>query len=156
MTNTESQARITCALLTTCNQLHASLIGLLKASMVLYFASLALAAAFLLLAQISAFAPYVLAMMGGAVALLFPNTFTWLARTLPGARGGTALLVAGALLGGALFPALISRVVAAFGERMLPTAMLVLAVAALMMTAWLRRTSRRHDVRSTTQPPQKS
>lgn len=105
-------------------------------------AALLLAAVLLLLAQVPAAAPYVLVTLGGAVALLFPNTFTWLARTLPGTRGGTALVIAGALLGGALFPALVGRAVAAFEERVLPVAMLALTVPALILAVWLRRSSR--------------
>lgn len=103
--------------------------------------ALALAAVLLLLARVPALAPSVLVTLGGAVALLFPNTFTWLARTLPGARGATAWVIAGALLGGALFPALVGQAVAAFGERVLPNAMLALTVLALILAVWLRRTS---------------
>jgi len=113
-------------------------LSLSLSSFTLVAASLVLAALLLLLAQVSAIAPYVLAMLGGSVALLFPNTFTWIARTLPGAGGRTALMVAGALLGGALFPALIGQAVAAFDEHILPNAMLVLPVLALILAVWLR------------------
>jgi len=116
-------------------------LSLRLSSFVLVAASLALATVLLLLAQVAAIAPYVLATVGGSVALLFPNIFTWLSRTLPGTRGGTALMVAGALLGGALFPALIGQAVGAFGERVLPNAILVLPVVALILALWLRKYS---------------
>ncbi len=122
----------------TASRLIAVPLSLRLSAFTLVAASLALGAALLLLAQVPALAPYVLASLGGAVALLFPNTFTWLSRTLPGARAGTALVIAGALLGGALFPALIGQAVAAFGERALPPAMLQLAVLALILAVWLR------------------
>ncbi|AFZ69451.1 MFS transporter [Deinococcus peraridilitoris] len=126
----------------TAARLAAVPLSLRLSSSTLVTASLTLAAVLLLLAQMPALAPYMLAMLGGSVALLFPNTFTWLARTLPAARGGTALMVAGALLGGALFPALIGQAVAAFGERVLPNAMLALTVLALILAVWLLRMSR--------------
>jgi len=126
----------------TAARLTAVPLSLRLSSFTLVGAALALAAVLLLLAQVPALAPYVLATLGGAVALLFPNTFTWLARTLPGARGGTALVIAGALLGGALFPALLGQAVAAFGERVLPNAMLALTVLALILAVWLHRNSR--------------
>ena len=116
-------------------------LSLRLSSFTLVAASLALAAILLLLAQVPAIAPYVLATLGGSVALLFPNIFTWLARTLPGTRGGTALMVAGALLGGAVFPALIGQAVGAFGERVLPNAMLALPILALILALWLRKHS---------------
>ena len=52
-------------------------LSLRLSSFTLVAASLVLAALLLLLAQVSAIAPDVLAMLGGSVALLFPNTFTW-------------------------------------------------------------------------------
>jgi len=126
----------------TAARLFAVPLSLRLSAFTLVAASLALGAVLLLLAQRPALAPYALASLGGAVALLFPNTFTWLARTVPGARGGTALMIAGGLLGGALFPALIGQAVAVFGERVLPHAMLLLTVLALILAVWLRRKSR--------------
>ncbi|MFB9993126.1 sugar MFS transporter [Deinococcus oregonensis] len=122
----------------TVSRLVAVPLSLRLSPFTLVAASLGLATVFLLVAQVSALAPYMLAMLGGSVALLFPNTFTWLTQTLPAARSGTALMIAGALLGGTLLPALIGQAVAAFGERVLPNAMLALAVLALALAVQLR------------------
>ncbi|UQN08754.1 hypothetical protein [Deinococcus sp. QL22] len=51
-------------------------------------------------------------------------------------------MIAGALLGGTLFPALIGQAVGAFGERVIPNAMLALAVLALALAVWLRTKSK--------------
>ncbi len=103
----------------------------------LVLAAQAAALALLALAHRAAVAPVALAALGGAVALVFPNTFLWLTqrvRTVPNAA--TIMLIA-ALIGGTIIPALISRLVSAQGLGVIPTAIGAVAAAGLVVSAAL-------------------
>lgn len=97
--------------------------------------ALGLALAALLLAHVQSFAPAALALLGFALAGFFPNAFLWLARAMPGARGGAAVVIAGALLGAIVFPAIVGQAVALGGGTVIPT--VVAGVAALALVAAL-------------------
>lgn len=103
--------------------------------------TLALAVALLLVAHVPSVAPYALAALGAALAAVFPNTFTWASRAVQARQDATAVIVAGALLGSAVFPALVGQVVAFAGERAIPTALAALAAVTLLMAARLRRST---------------
>jgi FHS family glucose/mannose:H+ symporter-like MFS transporter len=78
------------------------------------------------------------ALTGLAVAPIFAATLVWVAGVLPTSRHANAVVIAGSLLGNAVFPALVGRGIAHFGERAIPPATLVLALAALVIALWLQ------------------
>jgi len=61
----------------------------------------------------------------------------WVGGVLPTSRHANAVVIAGSLLGNAVFPALIGRAIDHFGERAAPPAVLVLALAALVVALLL-------------------
>jgi hypothetical protein len=64
----------------------------------------------------------------------------WLAVAAPGARGSTAMVFAAAQLGGVVLPAVIGQLVDASSPAVIPTTVLVVALACLGTTLLLRRT----------------
>jgi FHS family glucose/mannose:H+ symporter-like MFS transporter len=105
----------------------------------LVLATLGLAAAALAAAHVDPLAPAAYALAGLALAPVFPTGLVWLDRALPGARGLTALVLAGAMVGGIVFPPVVGRLVGAAGPEAVPTALAAIAGAALAVAAALRR-----------------
>jgi hypothetical protein len=65
----------------------------------------------------------------------------WLAAAAPGARGTTALVFATAQVGGLVLPLAIGRLVDASTPAVIPTIILVVALACLGATLLLRRSA---------------
>jgi MFS transporter, FHS family, glucose/mannose:H+ symporter len=101
--------------------------------------SLALAALGLGLAHLPALAPAAYTLTGLALGPVFPTALAWLARAAPGARGPTAMVFAAANLGGVVLPVVIGRLVDASSPAVIPTAVLVVALACLGATLALGR-----------------
>jgi fucose permease len=95
------------------------------------------AALLLALASFSVLGPIVFAFSGFALAPVFSATLIWVGSALPTSTHANAMVIAGALLGAAVFPALIGRVIDGFGAPAAPLAILLLALAALAGAGWL-------------------
>ena len=92
---------------------------------------LSLAALLLFASHNGALAPFAITLLGGAIAIFFPNCFNWLNRVL-GTSGGTVLVLAGALMGGMMVPTFIAWVAASLGERYIISALLGLNLITLL------------------------
>jgi FHS family glucose/mannose:H+ symporter-like MFS transporter len=101
--------------------------------------SLALATAGLGLAHLTVLAPLAYTLTGLALGPVFPTTLAWLAQAAPGARGSTAMVFAAANLGGVVLPVVIGRLVDAGSPAVIPTAVLVAALACLAAALALGR-----------------
>jgi fucose permease len=75
--------------------------------------------------------PLAFVVTGFALAPLFAATLVWLGATVPAMRHANALVIGGALVGSALFPALVGRVIDRYGVSEAPPAILCIALAAL-------------------------
>ena len=106
---------------------------------VLAAGSLLLAAAGLGLAHVPALAPVAYTLAGLALGPVFPTALAWLAQAAPGARGATAMVFAAANLGGVVLPVAIGWLVDLSSPAVIPTTVLVVAVACLGATLLLRR-----------------
>lgn len=95
------------------------------------------AALLLALAGLTALGPIAFALSGFALAPIFSATLIWVGSALPTSTRTNAIVIAGALLGAAVFPALIGRVIDRLGASAAPPAILVLALAALAAALWL-------------------
>ena len=105
--------------------------------------SLAVAAAGLGLAHLPALAPAAYALTGLALGPVFPTALAWLAQAAPGAPGSTATVFAAANLGGVVLPVVIGRLVDASSPAVIPTTVLVVALACLAATLLLGRSAAR-------------
>jgi fucose permease len=103
----------------------------------LVVAAIAGTALLLALAGFTAVGPIAFALTGFALAPIFSATLIWVGSALPTSTQTNAMVIAGALLGAALFPALIGRVIDGLGAAAAPPAILALALAALAAAAWL-------------------
>jgi FHS family glucose/mannose:H+ symporter-like MFS transporter len=106
---------------------------------VLVIAALACVVAFLSIAAFTRAAPSAFVMTGLALAPLFAATLLWLAMVLPATRHANALVIGGALLGSAVFPPLVGRVIGHFGVAAAPPAILCIAIAALITAVSIHR-----------------
>ena len=95
------------------------------------------AALLLALAGLTALGPIVFALSGFALAPIFSATLIWVGSALPTSAHANAVVIGGALLGAAVFPALIGRVIDRLGASAAPPAILILALAALAAALWL-------------------
>jgi fucose permease len=103
----------------------------------LVVAAIAGAALLLALAGLTTLGPIVFALSGFALAPIFSATLIWVGSALPTSAHANAIVIAGALLGAAVFPALIGRVIERLGAAAAPPAILVLALAAFAAALWL-------------------
>jgi MFS transporter, FHS family, glucose/mannose:H+ symporter len=103
--------------------------------------SLLLAVAGLGLAHVPALAPAAYTLTGLALGPVFPTALAWLAQAAPGARGSTALVFGAANLGGVVLPVVIGQLVDASSPAVIPTTVLVAALACLVATVALRRSA---------------
>ena len=124
----------------TTGRLLAIPLALRFAPPVLVAGSLLLAAAGLALAHSPPLAPAAYTLTGLALGPVFPTVLAWLAVAAPGARGSTAMVFAAAQLGGVVLPAVIGQLVDASSPAVIPTTVLVVALACLGTTLLLRRT----------------
>jgi MFS transporter, FHS family, glucose/mannose:H+ symporter len=105
--------------------------------------SLLLATAGLALAHVPGLAPAAYTLTGLALGPVFPTALAWLAQAAPGARGSTAMVFAAANLGGVVVPVVIGRLVDAGSPAVIPTTVLVAALACLVATVALVRIGHR-------------
>jgi FHS family glucose/mannose:H+ symporter-like MFS transporter len=108
---------------------------------VLAAGSLLLTAAGLGLAHVPALAPAAYTLTGLALGPVFPTVLAWLAASVPGSRRSTAMVFAGAQVGGLVLPVVIGRLVDASTPAVIPTTVLVVALACLGATLLLRRSA---------------
>ncbi|PWT71047.1 MAG: hypothetical protein C5B46_08860 [Proteobacteria bacterium] len=94
-------------------------------------------AALLLIAATTAAGPIAFALAGIAIAPIFSTTLVWVGASLPTSQHVSALVIGGALLGAALFPAMVGRVIGEFGPRSAPPAILALALLSLAVAVWI-------------------
>jgi MFS family permease len=78
--------------------------------------------------------PLAFALTGVAVAPIFAAMLVWVGGALPTSRHANAVVIAGSLLGNAIFPALIGRAIGHFGERALPGRPLALAALVVALS----------------------
>jgi hypothetical protein len=69
---------------------------------------------------------------------IFSATLVWLGSALPTSAHANTIVIAGALLGSAVLPALVGRAVAQFGPAAAPPAILCIALAALAVAIWVQ------------------
>jgi fucose permease len=84
-------------------------------------------------------APSAFVVTGFALAPLFAATLVWLATALPNTRHANALVIGGALLGSAVFPPLVGRVIGGLGIAAAAPAILCIALAALFVAVSIHR-----------------
>ncbi|GGJ42920.1 MFS transporter [Deinococcus roseus] len=101
--------------------------------------ALTLTLVLLVLACLLPSAWWLLVLCGGGVAVFFPNVFSWLIHTVPGAQHRSGAVMAAALTAGMVFPLVVSQVVAATGGTSLPYVLIVLTALTLMVVLFLRR-----------------
>ncbi|KAA3657301.1 MAG: MFS transporter [Chloroflexi bacterium] len=88
--------------------------------------------AILLLASHSAaLAPISITLLGGSLAVFFPNGFNWISDVF-GASNSTTLIFAGGLSGGVFVPFIVAWITASFGEQYIFTTILVVSILALL------------------------
>jgi len=107
-----------------------------QAGLLVVFA-LAGTALLLVLAGLTAVGTIAFALTGLALAPIFSATLIWVGSALRPSTHTNAIVIAGALLGSAVFPALIGRVIDRLGAAAAPPAILALALAALAAALWL-------------------
>jgi MFS transporter, FHS family, glucose/mannose:H+ symporter len=123
----------------TTGRLLAIPLALRVAAPMLAAGSLVAAAGGLGLAHVPAFAPAAYTLTGLALGPVFPTALAWLAQAAPGARGSTAMVFAAANLGGVVLPVVTGRLIDASSPAVIPTTVLVVALACLAATVVLRR-----------------
>jgi len=84
-------------------------------------------------------APLVLALTGLVIAPVFSATLVWLGSALSTESKGNAIVIAGAVLGAALFPPLVGRVIGVLGASGLVPAIFAIATAALALALAILR-----------------
>ena len=109
---------------------------------VLVIAAIGCIALLLLIASVTGNLPPLFVLTGFAIAPIFAATLVWVGSALPTARYANAVVIAGALLGSAVFPALVGRVIGRFGTSAAAPAVLCLALAAFGVALWLLRARR--------------
>jgi hypothetical protein len=93
---------------------------------------LGLAAILLLASHYDKLAPISIILSGAAIALIFPNCFNWLSSVFS-TSSGAVLVLAGALAGGMVIPAVIAQVVASLGELSIMSTLLGLTVITILI-----------------------
>ncbi len=91
-------------------------------------------AVILVLSIFTSAGPIAFALSGLAIAPIFSATLVWLRNKLPSTQHGYTLVVGGALLGSAVFPPAVGRVVDEIGAESAPVAILVLVFAAWVVS----------------------
>ena len=99
-------------------------------------------AVFLLLAAISAAAPWAYAGLGLWCAPIWATGLPWLARAAPQVTAASAYVMAFSTVGGIAFPPLLGWAIETAGVRSVPLILCTLAVACTAISAWLRRATR--------------
>jgi MFS transporter, FHS family, glucose/mannose:H+ symporter len=125
----------------TAGRLLAIPLALRFAPPVLAAGSLLLTAAGLGLAHVPALAPAAYTLTGLALGPVFPTVLAWLAASVPGSRRSTAMVFAGAQVGGLVLPVVIGRLVDASTPAVIPTTVLVVTLGCLGATLLVRRSA---------------
>jgi len=86
----------------------------------------------LVVANVAAIAPVVIVLLGATIAIYFPNCFNWLNQVF-GAANDTAYMMAGALVGGMLIPAIVAQIIPFVGETAIMGIIACVSLLALVM-----------------------
>jgi FHS family glucose/mannose:H+ symporter-like MFS transporter len=100
-------------------------------------AAIAFIAVMLSIAVVTQVGPVAFVLAGFGIAPIFAATLVWLGSALPTSPHANTIVIAGALLGSAVLPALVGRAVAQFGPAAAPPAILCIALAALGLALWV-------------------
>jgi hypothetical protein len=100
-------------------------------------AAIAFIAVMLSIAFVTQVGPVAFVLAGFGIAPIFAATLVWLGSALPTSPHANTIVIAGALLGSAVLPALVGRAVAQFGPAAAPPAILCIALAALGLALWV-------------------
>lgn len=96
----------------------------------------------MVLAHRSGLVPVAYTLAGFLLAPIFPVLFVWVQRTFPHVRSAASFVLFAALSGGAAFPPLVGKLIGATSPNVLPTVLLVFAVACLAAIHIVQRMSR--------------
>jgi fucose permease len=99
--------------------------------------SLLLTTLLLAVASIALIAPVVVVLLGASIAIYFPNCFNWLNEVF-GAANDTAYMMAGALVGGMLIPAIVAQIIPLAGEAAIMGIIACVSVLALLVGIGIR------------------
>ncbi|MAU01214.1 MAG: MFS transporter [Anaerolineaceae bacterium] len=91
----------------------------------------------LAVANIGLIAPVVVVLLGASIAIYFPNCFNWLNEVF-GAANDTAYMMAGALVGGMLIPAIVAQIIPLVGEMAIMGIIAGVSLLALVMAALIK------------------
>jgi MFS transporter, FHS family, glucose/mannose:H+ symporter len=83
--------------------------------------------------------PFGLALAGFAMAPFFSATLVWLGQVLATSRSANSLVIAGAIVGSAIFPPIVGRVIDGLGAGVAPAAILLTAILGLVACIFLRQ-----------------
>jgi len=99
----------------------------------LVIAAIGCIAVLLAVASVAHGAPIALVLTGFAIAPVFSATLVWLGAALPTSAHANALVIGGALVGAAFFPAVVGRIIGEFGVAGAPPAILCVVLAAFVV-----------------------
>ena len=98
--------------------------------------SIGLTAILLLLSHNASIAPITMTLLGGTIAVIFPNGFNWISKVF-GASNSTTLIFAGGLSGGIFVPVFVAWMTATFGEQYIVTTIMGASLLALLTGLFL-------------------
>jgi fucose permease len=101
-------------------------------------AAIGFIAVMLSIAILTPIGPIAFVLAGFGIAPIFAATLVWLGSALPTSTHANTIVIAGALLGSAVLPALVGRAVAQFGAAAAPPAILCIALVALALAIWVQ------------------
>lgn len=101
-------------------------------------AAIGFIALMLSIAVVTQIGPIAFVLAGFGIAPIFGATLVWLGSALPTSTHANTIVIAGALLGSAVLPALVGRAVAQFGAAAAPPAILCIALVALAIAIWVQ------------------
>lgn len=135
--NTATKATSLFFLMFTLGRLGIIPISLRVKPVQIVFGSLLLTVILLLVANVANLAPVAVVLLGAPIAVYFPNCFNWANERL-GAGGDTPYMMAGALLGGTLGPAVVAQIVPWVGEQAITGVVGGIGMLALLMAVWIK------------------
>ena len=98
--------------------------------------------AVMVLAHRSGWVPAAYTVTGFLLAPIFPVLFVWVQRTFPNVRSAASFVLFAALSGSAAFPPLVGKLIGATSPNVLPTVLLIFAMAVLIAIQIVQRVSR--------------
>lgn len=96
----------------------------------------------LVLATIPALAPFAYVGVGLFIAPIFPTALPWLNRSVPTVKAAGAYVIAASMIGGVAFPPLLGEAIELSGADTVPLLMFGLAAILVVISIWLRRTTK--------------